>query len=64
MLRKLLCVKYIHRHVIDDHSRDPQVSNCAGVSIETGGAKRSKRQLVRLSKLNDKSLKHTYLPPN
>ena len=26
VLRKLLCAKYLHRHVIDNHSRDLQTS--------------------------------------
>ena len=50
VLRKLLCVKYLHRHVIDNHSRDLQASNCARVSIKPGGATRNKRQLLELSK--------------
>ena len=49
VLRKLLCVKYLHHHVIDNHSRDLQVSNCARVSIKLGRATRSKRQLLELS---------------
>ena len=28
-LRKLLCVKYLRRHVTDNHSMDLQASNCA-----------------------------------
>ena len=50
VLRKLLCVKYLHRHVIDNHSRDLQTSNCARVSIKPGRDMRSKIQLLRLSK--------------
>ena len=50
VLRKLLCVKYLHRYVIDNHSRDLQASNCARVSIKPGRATRSKRQLLKLSK--------------
>ena len=50
VLRKLLCLKYLHRHVIDNHSRDLQAANCARVSIKPGGAMRSKRQLLELSK--------------
>ena len=50
VLRKLLCVKNLRRHVIDNHSRDLQASNCARVSIKPGGATRSKRQLLELSK--------------
>ena len=49
VLRKLLCVKYLHRHVIDNHSRDLQASNCARVSIKQGGATRNKRKLLELS---------------
>ena len=48
-LRKLLCVKNLHRHVIDNHSRDRQASNSARVSIKPGGATRSKRQLLIIS---------------
>ena len=48
VLRKSLCVKYIHHH-IDNHSRDLQASNCARVSIKPGGATRNKRQLLELS---------------
>ena len=49
VLRKSLCVKYIHHHIIDNHSRDLQASNCARVSIRPGGATRNKRQLLKLS---------------
>ena len=49
VLRKSLCVKYIHHHIIRNHSRDPQASNCARVSIKPGGATRNKRQLLELS---------------
>ena len=31
VLRKLLCVMYLCCHFIDNHGRDLQVSNCAGV---------------------------------
>ena len=50
VLRKLLCVKNLRRHVIDNHSMDLQASNCAGVSIKPGRTIRSKRQLLKLSK--------------
>ena len=50
VLRKLFCVKYLRRHVIDNHSRDLQASNCARVSIKPGRATRSKRQLLEPSK--------------
>ena len=63
-LRISLCVKYIHHHIIDNHSRDLQASNCARVSIKPGGATRSKRQLLKLSKTNGKSAKHSYLSPH
>ena len=43
------CVKGLRRHVIDNHSRDLQASNCARVSIKPGGATRNKRQLLELS---------------
>ena len=49
VLRKLLCVKYLCRHIIDNHSRDLQASNCARASIKPGGATRNKRQLLELS---------------
>ena len=55
MLRKLLCVKYLGRHVIDNHSRDFQTSNCATVSVKPGRATRSKRQLLNFLKANGKS---------
>ena len=68
VLRKSLCVKYIHHHIIDNHSRDLQASNCARVSVKPGGATRSKRQLLILSKTQllmlSKSAKHSYLPPH
>ena len=41
VLRKLLCVKHLCRHIIDNHSRDLQASNCARVSIKPGRATRS-----------------------
>ena len=44
------CVKYLRHHVIDNHSRDLQASNCERVSIKPGRATRSKRQFIRLSK--------------
>ena len=47
VLRKLLCVKYLPRHVIDNHSRDFQTNNCATVSVKPGRATRSKRQLLK-----------------
>ena len=50
VLRKLLCVKYLHHHVVDNHSRELQASHCARVSIKLGRATRSKRQLFELSK--------------
>ena len=50
VLRKLLCVKYLCRHVINNHSRDLQASNCARVSIKPRRATRTKRQLLELSK--------------
>ena len=50
VLRKLLCVKYLHRHVIDNHNRDLQAGNCARVSIKPNRATRSKRKLLELSK--------------
>ena len=50
VLRKLLCVKYLRRHVIDNYRRDLQASNCVRVSIKPGRATRSKRQILELSK--------------
>ena len=50
VLRKLLCVKYLCRHIIDNHSRDHQASDCSRVSIKAGRAMRSKRQLLYPSK--------------
>ena len=46
VLRKLLRVKNLRLHVIDNHSRDLQASNCSRVSIKSGRAARSKRQLL------------------
>ena len=54
VLRKLLCVKYLRRHVIDNHSRDLQAGNCAKVLIKPGRATRSKRQLLDFLKTNGK----------
>ena len=48
-LRKSFCVKYIHHHIIDNHSRDLQASNYARVSIKQGRAMRNKRQLLKIS---------------
>ena len=42
-------LKYIHHHIIDNHSRDLQASNCARVSIKLGAATRVKRQLLNVS---------------
>ena len=64
VLRKLLHVKNLRLHVIDNHSRDFLASNCARVSIKLGKATRSKRQLLKLSKTNGKSAKHRYLLNN
>ena len=50
VLRKLLCVKNLHLHIIVNHSRDLLASNCARVSLKLGRAMRSKRQLLKLSK--------------
>ena len=44
------CVKYLRRHLIDNHLRDLQASNCARVSIKPGRATRNTRQLLKLSK--------------
>ena len=44
------CVKYLRRHLIDNHRRDLQASNCARVSIKPGRATRNTRQLLKLSK--------------
>ena len=44
------CVKYLRRHVINNHSWDLQASNCARVSIKPGRTRKSKRQLLELSK--------------
>ena len=33
VLRKLFCVKYLRHHVIDNHRRALQASNCARVSV-------------------------------
>ena len=64
VLRKLLRVKNLRLHVIDDHSRDLLASNCARVSIKPGRTARSKRQLLKLSETNGKSAKHSYLLPH
>ena len=50
VLRKWFCVRYLRHHVIYNHSRDHQASNCARMSIKLGSATRSKRQLLKLSK--------------
>ena len=50
VLRKLLRVKYLRRHVIDNHRRDRQASNCARVSVKPSRATRSKRQFLDFSK--------------
>ena len=50
MLSSTFCVKYLRCHVIDNHNRDIQASNCARVSVKPGRATRSKRQLLKLSK--------------
>ena len=49
VLRKSLCVKYIHHHNIDNHSRDLPANNCARVLIRLGGATRNKRKLLKIS---------------
>ena len=43
-------VKYLRRHVIDNHSMDLQASNCARVSIKPERATKNKRQLLKLFK--------------
>ena len=43
VLRKLLRVKNLHLHVIDNHSRNLLASNCARVSIKPRKAARSKK---------------------
>ena len=40
----------LHCHVIDNHSRDIQASNCARVSIKPGAAIKCKIELLELSK--------------
>ena len=50
VLRKLLSVKNLRRHVIDNHGMDLEASNCVVVSIKPGRATGSKRQLLKLSK--------------
>ena len=77
VLRKWLCVKYLHRHVIDNQIRDLEACNCARVSIKPGRGtsnSKSKRQLLKLKKVKDnfknflktncKSEKHNYLTPH
>ena len=46
ILGKSFCIKYLCRHVIDNHSRDLQAGNCKRVSIKAGKATRSQRQLL------------------
>ena len=60
VLRKLLRVKNLHLHVIDNHSRDLLASNCARGSIKPGKAVRKKK----CEEKYDKSAKHSYLPPH
>ena len=50
VLRKLLCVKNLCLHVIDNHIRDLLASNCARVPIKPSRAAKSKRQLLKISK--------------
>ena len=50
VLRKLFYIKYLRRHVIDNHSSYLKASNCARMSIKPGRATRSKRQLLKLPK--------------
>ena len=50
VLRKLFCVKYSRRHVINNHIRDLQASNYARVLIKLGRAPRGVRELLELSK--------------
>ena len=64
VLRKLLPVKNLRLHVIENLSRDLLARNCARVSIKPGKAASSKRQLFKLSETNGKSAKHNYLPPH
>ena len=45
VLKKLLRIKNLRLHLIDNHSRDLLDSNCARVSIKPGKAARSKRTL-------------------
>ena len=49
VLRKSFYVKYIHHHIIGNHSRYTQASNFARESIKPGETTRSKRQLLELS---------------
>ena len=49
-LKKLLCVKYLCRLIIDNHSRDLQASNCARVSSKLSRDTRSKIKLLKISK--------------
>ena len=60
VLRKLLRVKNLHLHVIDNHSRDLLASNCARGSIKPGKAARKKK----CEEKYDKSAKHCYLLPH
>ena len=46
--RKSICVKYIHRHIIANHSRVLQATNCARVSIKPGADTRNNRHLLNL----------------
>ena len=64
VLRKLFRVKNLRLHVIDNHSKDLLASDCARVLIKPGKAARSKRQLLKHSKTNGKSAKHSYLLPH
>ena len=65
MLRKYFCVKYLRRHVIDNHSRNVQASNCAKECQLNGTEPRTvKGNSYKLPKTNNTSAKRSYLSPH
>ena len=64
ILRKYHCVKNLCHHVIDNHSRDPQDSNCAKeCQLNRVESREVKVNLINFPETNIKSAKHSYLPP-
>ena len=62
VLRKLFCVKYLRRQVIDNHSRDLKLATVQECQLNRAEPQEIKENSYNFLKINGKSAKHSYLP--